>query len=177
MSKYDQHDAECLIYTFKEGFLSKIAHDLKIRVTRFRVEVDEAAGCVAAEFDAGSLRVECAMRDGAEDRRALSPGDKEKIAGNIIDDVLHARRHPRVRFEASTLSRSQDGGYAASGQLELHGVRRQLEVKTELQGDRQVLSLALHQPDFGITPYKAMMGTLKVRSDVQIRLSLPRVSA
>jgi len=30
MPRYDQTQAECLVFTFKEGLLSKIAHDLKV---------------------------------------------------------------------------------------------------------------------------------------------------
>ena len=34
MPKYDENQAECLIYTFKDGLLSKVAHDLKIKVVK-----------------------------------------------------------------------------------------------------------------------------------------------
>ena len=66
MIEYDASSAQCLVYSFKEGLLSKLAHDLKHRVTRFSVRVDEQTRAVEAEIDARSLRVECVMNDGVE---------------------------------------------------------------------------------------------------------------
>jgi len=33
----------------------------------------------------------------------------------------------------------------------------------------------LHQPDFGIRPYSAMLGTLRVDADVVVRVVIPLV--
>jgi hypothetical protein len=33
--------------------------------------------------------------------------------------------------------------------------------------------VALHQPDFGIRPYRAMLGALKVKAGVVVRASIP----
>jgi hypothetical protein len=43
-------------------------------------------------------------------------------------------------------------------------------------GDRWVTDLKLHQPDFGIKPFSAALGALKVKPDVIIRVSVPRQS-
>src|SRR4051812_4209200 len=42
--RIDPASAECLVYTFKEGLLSAVAHDLKIRVERFEIEVTPGEG-------------------------------------------------------------------------------------------------------------------------------------
>lgn len=173
MPTYDASTAECLVFTFKEGLLSKIAHDLKIKVTNFQLEVDVDAGRVSAEFDAKSLQVVNAMKNGAEAPSSLSSGDKSKIGGQIIDDVLHANQHPTIRFASGSVAARADGGYDLSGDLTLHGITRPISIQTQRAGDRQVAELTLHQPDYGITPYKAMMGTLKVQADVKITLSVP----
>ena len=47
-----------------------------------------------------------------------------------------------------------------------------LVARTTKVSERQQLELTLHQPDFGITPYRAMLGTLKIRADVQIRVTV-----
>jgi polyisoprenoid-binding protein YceI len=171
MPKYDQGQAECLVFTFKEGLLSKIAHDLKIAVTRF--SVDLSPGAVRAEFDTSSLRVLAAMKDGKENPEALSDADKSKIAEQIAKEVLHADQHPSAVFTSRAVTGRPDGGYSIDGDLSLHGVTKSLHAETQLEGNRQVLSLELHQPDYGITPFKAMMGTLKVKADVSVRLSVP----
>ena len=172
MPSYDQSCAECWVFTFKQGLLSAVAHDLRLRVARFRVELDEAKTQVWAQFDASSLHVESAMKDGAEAPRALSTEDKHKIAQQICEQVLHAGRYPNITFISSRLSALPDGGYDVAGELTLHGVVRALNAQSRSVAGRQELELVLHQPDFGIEPFSALLGTLKLRSDVKVRLVL-----
>ena len=170
MPTYDSNQAECFIFTFKDGLLSPIAHDLRIRVTSFRVEVDEAKTSVVASFDTTSLRVDTPMKDGAENPSALSAADKDKIAAQIRDDVLHSSKHPAASFRSSHVTARGDGGYDLTGELTLHGVSKPIEAQTQLVDGRQQLELTLHQPDFGITPFKAMLGTLKIQPNVKVRI-------
>jgi len=172
MPKFNESQAECLVFTFKDGLLSKIAHDLKVRVTRFSVDVTPTS--VRAQLDLQSLRVVTAMKDGQENPAALSDSDKTKIADQIVKDVLHSTEHPSAVFSSRSVTRRNDGGYSIDGDLTLHGVSKALHAETQLEAGRQVASIELHQPDYGITPYKAMMGTLKVKPDVIVRLSVPQ---
>ena len=172
MAKFDQSQAECLVFTFKDGLLSAVAHDLKIGVTRFSVEAD--AGSVRAEFDTRSLRVLTPMKDGQENPSALNDGDKNKIAEQIVEDVLHSNKHATATFVSRSITPRSDGGYTVSGDFTLHGVTKTISAETRLEGGRQVATVELNQPDFGITPYKAMMGTLKIKPSVVIRLSVPQ---
>lgn len=172
MARYDASSAECWVFTFKEGLLSSVAHDLRLRVGSFWIEVAEGAGSIEASFDTSSLSVDTPMKDGAPNPNALSAADKLKIAEQIREDVLHSARHPTARFRSSSVTARADGGYDLAGELTLHGVTKPLVARTALVAGRQQLELSLHQPDFGITPYRAMLGTLKIRPDVQIRLTL-----
>ena len=172
MARYDASSAECWVFTFKEGLLSPVAHDLRLRVGSFSIEVAEGAGSVVASFDLGSLSVDTPMRDGAPNPSALSAADKLKIAGQIREDVLDSARHPVATFRSSSVVARADGGYDLTGELTLHGVTKPLSARTTLVSGRQQLDLNLHQPDFGITPYRAMLGTLKIRADVQIRVTV-----
>lgn len=170
MTTYDQSNAECFVFTFKDGLLSPLAHDLRIKVTRFSLQVDDAAGSLSATFDTSSLRVDTPMKDGKENPSALNDSDKEKIAGQIRDDVLHSSKHPEARFQSRSVQKQADGGYAIEGDLTLHGTTKAISARTSPSGGKQQLELTLHQPDFGITPFKAMMGTLKIQPDVKIRV-------
>src|SRR5688572_26093243 len=118
MTRYDATQADCLVFTFKEGLLSPMAHDLKIRVTSFTIEID-ASRAVKATFDTTSLRVVCARRDGVDEAGLLGDADRRKIEANIVNDVLQARRHPEVLFE-STAIQARDGGFRIEGRLTLH---------------------------------------------------------
>ena len=123
-----------------------------------------------ASFDTSSLRVDTPMKDGKENPSALNEADKAKIATQIREEVLHSARHPEARFQSRSVERRADGGYDLAGDLALHGVTRLLQVRTEAVGSGQQLDLTLHQPDFEIVPFRAMMGTLKIQADVKIRL-------
>jgi polyisoprenoid-binding protein YceI len=172
MAHFDETLADCLVYSFKEGILSAIAHDLMIRVTRFSVDVDEVTHAVKARFDARSLRVVDAMRDGVEAPALLSDRDKTEIGKNIAVDVLDASRYPDVLF-ASRAVTPEGRGFRIEGTLTLHGRSHEIEARSHDVGDRQVAELVLHQPDFGIKPYSALLGTLKIKPDVRVRISLP----
>ena len=172
MPRFDQGTATCLVLTYKEGLLSPIAHDLRLEVTRFWIETDTDAPSVRAELDAASLRVQTAMKDGRP-HAGLSDKDKREIEKNIREDVLRSSRHPTIRFESTSIKR-ESGAYDVTGDLTLHGVTRSLRARAEPEGDVLVAELVLHQPDFGIKPYRAALGTLRVQADVTIRVSVPR---
>jgi polyisoprenoid-binding protein YceI len=173
MPRYTQNDSEALVFTFKDGLLSKIAHDLKIGIGRFSVDLDPATAKINAEFDPSSLRVVNAVHDGQEDPKALSDADKEKIGVQIQKEVLETDRHAKVQFTSTKLTRRPDGGYSITGDLTLHGTTRPISAETRVEGGRQVAEVEIHQPDFGVVPFKAMMGTLKVKPAVRVRVSIP----
>lgn len=172
MPRFDQDSAECLILTYRSGLLSPIAHDLKIRAERLFIEVDEEPRAVRAEVDASSLRVVTAMKEGRENPSALSDKDKREIERNIREDVLHAGRHPTIRFESTKIEKVGTE-WIVEGDLTLHGTTRRIETRTSTEGDSVVVELVLHQPDFGVKPYTAALGTLKVQADVKVRVSVP----
>ncbi|MBX3248052.1 MAG: YceI family protein [Myxococcales bacterium] len=172
MPTYDASRAECLVFTYKEGLLSKIAHDLEIRVERFEVKVEGTT--IEATFDPTSLRVVTARKDGQPNAGALSAGDRAKIEGNITGEVLETKRHPEVRFTGRAEVSDQDA--RVHGELTLHGRTRPLDATVRREGARWVTRVRLHQPDFGIKPYSAMLGTLKIQPDVEIELRVPAES-
>jgi hypothetical protein len=83
----DTNSGNLYLYTFKEGLLSKLAHDLLIDITDFKVnlEVPEAgfaSESLELEIQANSLKVICALKDG-ERTDAL----KEKDVADIERDM------------------------------------------------------------------------------------------
>ena len=46
--KFDQSSALCYVFTYKEGLLSGLGHDLRITVASFAVDVAEDAGSIRA---------------------------------------------------------------------------------------------------------------------------------
>jgi polyisoprenoid-binding protein YceI len=172
MPTYDASSAEILVFTYKEGLLSAVAHDLELRAERFEIAVDEARRSVTARIETGGIKVVCAMRDGAEQRNALSAKDIRDIEDNLAKDVLDTRRHAELRFESSSVTETA-GGWELAGTLTVKGRARPLRLLARRSGDRLIAEVRLHQPDFGIRPFSAMLGTLRIKPDITVRVSLP----
>ena len=164
---------DILIYTFKEGLLSAVAHDLELRATRLAMTASHSeTGDLRIEVgvEADSLRVQTAM-EGGRPRDVLSAADKRTIERTIADEVLDARRHPKIRF-TGRVTGAGDRRHV-EGVLGLHGHDRPLSFEAVRAGDRWRAEVPLHQPDWGIKPYSAMLGTLKVRPGVIVKLAAP----
>lgn len=166
----DQSDARCVVRTFREGMLSRVGHDLVLEVTRFEARV--SGGEVSARFDAASLRVRSAVHGGHEDPGALSDRDRAQIEETARTDVLDAAAHPWVTFHAR-LPEGYTGRSKLRGELTLNGVTRPLEVEVSPHADGVRVFATVQQKDFGMKPYAALMGALRVRAEVEVEVTLP----
>jgi polyisoprenoid-binding protein YceI len=175
MPRFDASTAECLILTYKEGVLSAVAHDLKLRVGRFEVDIQDDEGdapSVSASFDPRSITVVCARRDGRDEPGLLSSGDRRKIEDNIAREVLDTSRFPDIRFRSTKIERSGDRARIV-GRLGLHGREREIAFDVGERDGKRVAEYRLHQPDFGVRPYTAMLGTLRIKPDVTVIVGVP----
>ncbi len=163
------------VYTFKEGLLSKLAHDLLIDITDFKVnlEVPEsgfASGSLELEIQANSLKVICALKDGER-----TDGLKEKDIVDIERDmgvkVLHPDKYPTANFRSKAIQ-EKDGGYKINGDLSLQGVTKSIDFDIDTNGENLKGTISLLQKDYGIKPFKAMMGTLKIKNEIHIGFDL-----
>jgi polyisoprenoid-binding protein YceI len=170
--KLDARSARCTVFVYREGLLAAVGHDLKLAVTEFTVDVDWTKKTVQAQFDARSIKVQCAMVDGRE--RSGEPGevDRRKIEGNIARDVLQADRYPTISFESTRVQSSTDG-YSVEGRLSLHGTEKSIAFVAKVHDQRATVRIGLEQTDFGIRPFSAMMGALRIKPRVDIELDVP----
>lgn len=176
MAEYNASNAECLVFAFKEGLLSKAAHDLEIRVERFEIHVDDTSHAIVASFDPNSLRLVNAYPAGRTEPEQLSQRDVQKIHDHIVGDVLQTKDFPEVRFVSSMVG-AADGGFHVTGSLMLHGETRELHADIHERAERWVADVPLDQPDFGIKPFRALLGAIRIKPGVQIRVSAPRGGA
>lgn len=169
MARYDASTAEVLVFTFKEGLLSPLAHDLKLRVTRFELDLDPAANGAALKAEAGSLVVVTAMKEGHETPNALPAFAKSEIEKNIgSNGVLATKRFGTITFSSTRVTTTE-----VEGALTLHGVTKpvcgqRVDTRTHFTANFQI-----DQRDFGIKPYSAMLGTLRIRPDLTIKITAP----
>jgi hypothetical protein len=181
--RHDAKSAECLLFTEKAGLLAGAAHDLKLLVERFELELSPGAPApgaaarlpleVRARFDPASMRVVCARQDGRDAPGVLSPKDRAEIEATIARTVLEPQRYPSIEFRSTAIAPHESGGFRVDGLLSLHGRERPIAMLARRQGELAIVDGRLHQPDFGITPYSAMLGALKIKPDVAFRLVAP----
>ncbi len=161
-------DGTVEVLTFKEGVLSPLAHDLLVTVERFSIQLDDDH--VAATFDAASLRVVGALRDGRLQPGELDASQRREIEGNIRRHVLDSEKHPHIDF---------------TGTVTDHGSRREVAGELRLAGRVAPVRLDVHVTDgaargevtltpsvWGIRPFRAMLGALRVADRVVIRFDL-----
>lgn len=172
MIELDATDAECTVYTFKEGLLSPLAHDLKIRVTRFTLAISDDHGEVRAVFDPTSLRTVGATKGGREAPEALSATDRETIDGNVDRAVLHGDRWPEIRFVSERVTPAESG-FTVVGALTLHGRTALLEVPVRRRGAHLLAEVRLDQTRFGVRPYTGLMGTLRIKPEIVVEVRVP----
>jgi len=158
-------DAEIRVYTFKEGLLSKLAHDLLLDVSRFHIELQD--GAVRADFETTSLVVLGPMRDGKL-VEGLSESDKAKIRESMQGEVLRSERYPRAHLDARATRDAS--GVRISGSLTLCGSSQPLELTLTQASGRLRGEVELCPSRFGIRPFRALGGALKVQDRVRVRI-------
>ena len=122
-------------------------------------------------FQADSVRVLGVVVDGTVDTGLLSPTDCATIERHARDDVLRSRRHPEIVCEAQGLV-FDDMPEAVVGSLDLCGVTRNLGFRTSREDGVWIGRTVIHQPDHGISPFRAMLGALNMHADVEVKISV-----
>jgi hypothetical protein len=173
MQRVDQSTAVCQIFTYKAGMLSGLAHDLRISVTSFVIDLGGTDQFISARFSARSLLVDCAMVNGRERPDILSLRDHDDINNNIIREVLHTETYPEIVLLSSSVNK-QETDYLVTGQLGLYGQTREISLVVRREDKRQyVADVCLHLPDFGITPFSTLFGAIRIRPDILIHIAIP----
>jgi polyisoprenoid-binding protein YceI len=155
------------VKTYRAGMAQKAGHDLVIDVTSWNatVTVDDNSQCtVELNADPTSLRV----INGTGGAKALSEKDKEDIRKNIDNKVLKGQA---ITFRSSGISLNGAGTVPVNGEIEMAGNGRPVNFQIDVGADGQVKgTVPLVQSEWGIKPYTALMGALKVRDDVEVVL-------
>ena len=81
--------------------------------------------------------------------------------------MLQVKKYPNLTFRSSRLEKLEEN-YCIHGELTICCVSRLIECVAHRQGEHFVMEVDLNQLDFGIKPFKALMGTLKVSPDVKV---------
>ncbi|HEY1509431.1 MAG TPA: YceI family protein [Solirubrobacteraceae bacterium] len=150
------------VRTGKGGAASKAGHDLLIEVTSWRGTLDLGPEAqISLTADAKSMRV----REGSGGMNKLGDDDMANIEQTIDEEVLNGTK---IEFHSTAVQTSADGHMSVSGELELAGRRAPISFELAVDDGRLTGTAIVKQSDWGMKPYSALFGTLKVLDDVQI---------
>jgi hypothetical protein len=174
-------NASLKVFTRKAGAASKAGHNLEIEVGAWEARLITGAGAeleVVLSADSRSLRVLA----GTGGVKALTEDDRADIEQTINDEVL---RGCAIAFRSSAIESASSaidfasasltdapGELALRGELELAGQCHPLAFAVTMDGSGRLSAHAtIKQSAWGIEPYSALFGTLKVIDEVQVVLA------
>ncbi|HWI03987.1 MAG TPA: YceI family protein [Acidimicrobiales bacterium] len=156
---------------------AKLAHDLILSPSSWsgslNVDADNpAASSATLSIDARSIEI----LEAVGGMKSLSDKDRRDIAKNIDDKVLETGKHPQLTFESTSVSGSAPN-FTAAGNMTIKGTTRPVQVALTVNGSQVQAKTSISQKDFGIKPFSAMMGAIKLRDDVDFELTVELPSA
>ena len=162
-------DATLSVRTKRAGAAAKAGHDLLLHVTDWDATIvageDPANTRIELRADAGSLRVV----EGTGGMQALGDEDIASIHQTIDDEVL---KREQIEFRSTRAEASDaDDRLAVEGELTIVGRANPVSFELELaEGGELRASAVVTQTEWGMKPYSALFGALKVHDDVEVAL-------
>lgn len=157
-----------LVSTFKEGVLSRVAHDLALCLDRFEVTLD--GEILDAEFELTSLFVRGPVEAGVVRPERFDAAHRAEIERAMHEHVLDTRRHPKARFRGRAVP--TNAGFDVHGTLELVGRSEPLSFAVRRDDGTFRAEIELAPSRWGIEPYRALLGAIRLRDRVKIALEV-----
>ena len=165
-----------MINSYKDGMGAKLAHDLVLRATRWSgtLNVDENPARCSATLTVDPSGIEIVEARGGV--KSLSDKDRRDIDKNINEKVLETSKFPELKFQSTSVSGSEPN-FKVAGNMTIKGTTRPVNVDLNVNGTTVTAKTTISQKDFGIKPFSAMMGAIKLRDDVDFEMTVNLPSA
>jgi polyisoprenoid-binding protein YceI len=155
--------------TAREGMAAKVGHDLLIKVARWSgtAKIPDSGDLSTASLE---VRIDLDSLEVVEGSGGVSPldaGDKADILKNA-GKTLDVARYPTAEFTATALRPNGDGG-EIEGTLNLAGASGTVTLSVTANGGSVWKATGtVVQSQYGIKPYKAFMGALRMADPVRV---------
>jgi polyisoprenoid-binding protein YceI len=162
------------VLTGVDGIAARMGHRLTLAVESWHAELSwdgDRPSRLALTADVASFVVE----SGEGGVTPLTSAERAVARSNALKS-LNVKRFPQIRYSADSVD-ATDSGYRLTGQLDIHGRRRDHVVDVTLADDQVACRSEVRQSDFGIKPYSLMMGSLRVADAVTVVFAAPRPTA
>jgi polyisoprenoid-binding protein YceI len=178
-----QPSSSLVVRTFKDGARATLTHDHVVKATEIAGEATwDPAAPESLKLKVTVQTKSLLVDDPAERARfgltdAVSDKDKKAVDEALKGrDTLDARRYPTLSFRSTRTTRAADGALVMTGDFTMHGVTRSVSLPVVLEPTADGVigtgTLSLKTSDFGIRPYSAFLGAIKVKDEVEIHLRL-----
>jgi polyisoprenoid-binding protein YceI len=156
-----------VVKTYREGLAARAGHDLIIEVRQWGATLE-----VGEDLSQSSLQLHADPRslyprEGLRGVKPLTDNDRDEVRKNIDQKVLGG---DPISFRSSAVEAANgDGRLQVRGELTIRGQSRPASFELTVGADGHVTGTAqLVQSDWGIKPYRGLMGALKVRDSVEV---------
>ena len=110
------------------------------------------------------------VREGTGGVKPLTDADRAEIH-KTLGKVLHIAQHPTITFRSRRVEGSA-GSFTVDGELTVMGVTQPVMVQGRVTNGRVVGRAIVVQSRWGIRPYSAFFGALKLSDEVKIDLDI-----
>ena len=157
------------LHTGREGVAKKVGHDLVIEAKAWTAKVnvdgdDLTRSTASVTVDTRSLEVV----SGTGGAKPLSDKDRKDIKENIDKKVLKTDKFPDITFQSSRVESKGADKATVHGDLTIMGTARPASMDIVVSGNKANGTMTLRQSDFGIKPFSALMGALKLADELTI---------
>jgi YceI-like protein len=158
--------ATLTVRTTKGGAAARAGHNLEMEVTRWNATLELGDNPQASlSADSTSFKVV----EGTGGVKPLDAEEKRAIPQTIDEEVL---KGTPIEFKSTRVDVDRGGNTVeVEGDLDLLGTRHPVAFKLNVGfNGRMAGSANVKQSDWGLTPYTALFGTLKVADDVEVEI-------
>jgi polyisoprenoid-binding protein YceI len=159
---FSPDNATLTVRTGKGGAAAVAGHNLLIEVTTWSATLTlDDAPALELTADSRSFKI----LEGTGGIQTLGEDDKSNIEQTINDEVL---KGGDIEFRSTSVEQA-NGRLTVNGELNLLGERRPLTFDVQIADDGHLTGEAtFRQADWGIKPYSALFGTLKVADELKV---------
>jgi len=152
------------IHVGKSGLFSGFGHNHTVSAPIARAEVDQKSKTASITVLTREMKV---LDPDASEK------DRQEIQATMLGPkVLDSQKYPEIRFISTHIDQTSAGEFKVTGNLELHGITKQLEFPVTGTPEHYTGKTKLKQTDFGIQPVSVGGGTVKVKDEIELEFNV-----
>lgn len=168
--RFGPETGRLLLKTSRTGLGRRAGHDLTIEMTRWSAEAvldlaEPANSSLSVEVEVGSLE----PLEGTGGIKPLTDSDRAEIKKTATQQILRVAEFPTITFQSTSVAGTPQS-FTITGNLTIMGQTRPVTVSGAADGEVRGHATVV-QSEWGITPYSAFLGALKLADEVKIEFS------